>query len=236
MENSTQNWFYDEFIQVGKDYTDSKEVELYETTHSTFRDIQQESIELLDKLKPKAEDVLVDFGCGTGVFVLEAAARCAKVYAVDVSRAMLDYAREKVQKAGINNIEFCHSGFLNVAIENGTVNFITSTFSFHHLPDFWKGIALNRMNKMLVTGGKLYLKDVVVTDENALDHIQLMINHQAKVGGDFMKEDAEKHFQEEFSTYDWVMEGLLSRAGFQIDDKDAQEGVLCSYLCTKIGV
>ncbi len=45
------NWKYNEFIQVGKDYSQESEVEVYEATHSTFRDIKQESIELLDRLK-----------------------------------------------------------------------------------------------------------------------------------------------------------------------------------------
>jgi hypothetical protein len=31
----------------------------------------------------------------------------------------------------------------------------------HHLPDFWKQVTLLRMNRMLKTGGLLYIFDVV---------------------------------------------------------------------------
>lgn len=50
---------------------------------------------------------------------------------------------------------------------------------------------------------------------------------------DFLQDDAEMHFREEYSTYDWVMDGLLTRAGFAIDDKQLQDGVLGIYLCSR---
>jgi hypothetical protein len=32
---------------------------------------------------------------------------------------------------------------------------------------------------------------------------------------------------------DWIMEGLLQRAGFGIETKTIQQGVIATYLCTK---
>ncbi len=56
-----------------------------------------------------------------------------------------------------------------------------------------------------------------------------------KTGGDFLREDAEGHFRDEHSTYDWVVDGLLTRAGFTIISKEMNQGVLATYLCTKCG-
>ena len=56
---------------------------------------------------PNANDMVIDMGCGTGAFALYAAKKCRKIYAVDVSKAMLEYIRQKSQKAGLNNIDFC---------------------------------------------------------------------------------------------------------------------------------
>jgi len=36
-----------------------------------------------------------------------------------------------------------------------------------------------------------------------------------------MRKEAARHAAREFSTYDWIMDGLLERAGFVIDEKQA---------------
>ena len=226
-------WQYDEFNQVGKDYSLPEEVEMYDARHSDFRDLDQESNAVLDILSPGKDQVMIDYGSGSGTFAIQASLRCARVYAVDVSKAMLDCARSKAEKAGITNIEFCHNGFLNFILAGPQVDFITTTLSFHHLPDFWKGIALKRMQQMLKPGGQLFIHDVIIEEHQALENIAALIEKLAKAGGNFLREDSEAHFKEEFSTYDWVMDGLLSRAGFEIKSKTIDDGVLGRYYCTK---
>ena len=44
---------------------------------------------------------------------------------------------------------------------------------------------------------------------------------------------SETHVREEYSTCRWIMEGLLERAGFQIDDVNYSNEFLAGYLCTK---
>lgn len=226
-------WQYREFMQVGKDYSQASEAEMYDSRHSEFRDIVAENNAVLDMLNPGENDVLIDFGAGTGTFATQAALRCDKVYIVDVSQAMIDCAKEKALKYGVSNIEFCCSGFLNFQYDSSGVDFITTTFAFHHLPDFWKGIALKRMHRMLKAGGQLFIHDVILEERNAMENITTLIEKLATAGGDFLKEDAEAHFREEFSTYDWVMDGLLSKSGFEIKSKNIQDGVMGTYYCHK---
>ena len=228
------SWLYNEFTQVGKDYADQKEVDVYEKTHSQFRDLQKEASDLIRLIRLNKDDVLADFGCGTGVFAVEASKVCKKVYAVDVSENMLKSAKEKAERAGAKNIEFHHSGFLNFDIKDSTLDIVTSTFSFHHLPDFWKFLALERIYKMMKGSGGLYIKDVILQQDNAITNIEAMIESQEELGGDFLREDAEQHFREEYSTYDWVMDGLLERAGFKILERHFDKGVIGMYLCVKI--
>ncbi|WPR75991.1 hypothetical protein [Algoriphagus sp. NG3] len=45
------SWRYNEFKQVGKDYSSEEEVNVYESSHADFRDIKQESVDLIEKLK-----------------------------------------------------------------------------------------------------------------------------------------------------------------------------------------
>ena len=226
-------WQYDEFKQVGKDYGDQAEVENYDSSHADFRDMEAESNRILAALAVESSDVVIDFGSGTGAFAIQAARRCSRVYSVDVSQAMLDYAQAKAKQSGISNIVFCHAGFLTYDHADEKVDAICATFAFHHLPDLWKGVALNRLHGMLKPQGKLYIRDVIVEHKDALENIDALIEKQSAAGGDFLREDAEQHFREEYSTYDWIMDGLLVRAGFTVKTKKIQDGILGTYLCTK---
>lgn len=226
-------WQFNEFKQVGKDYSTSIEVEMYDSSHSDFRDIEKESNAVLDTLGIGENDVIIDFGSGTGTFAIQAALRCATVYAVDVSQAMIDYAKIKADKAGTSNIEFCHSGFLAFEYDGLAADFITTTFALHHLSDFWKGIALKRMYHMLKPEGQLFIHDAILEEHHAIENIAALIEKLAVAGGDLLQQDAEGHFREEFSTYDWIMDGLLSRAGFVIKSKKIQDGVIGTYYCIK---
>jgi len=227
------SWQYDEFKQVGTDYGSKAEVEIYDASHAEFRDMEGESIKVLASLEIKGSDALIDFGSGTGTFAIQAARRCAKVYAVDVSQAMIECAAAKANKAGTTNIEFHHAGFLTYEHNDSPVDAVVTTFAFHHLPDFWKGIALKRINGMLKPGGQLYIHDVIMKETNALENIAALIDKLATAGGKLLREDTERHFKDEYSTYDWVVDGLLSRAGFTIKSKRIDDGVLGTYICTK---
>lgn len=227
------SWQYDEFKQVGTDYGSKAEVDIYDASHADFRNIEAESIKVLDALEIKEGDRLIDFGSGTGTFAIQAARRCARVYAVDVSQAMLDCAAAKAVTAGLANIEFHLAGFLTYEHAAVPVDAVVTTFAFHHLPDFWKGIALKRIKGMLKPGGQLYLHDVIMEESSALENVAAFIDKMAAVGGTPLREDCERHFRDEFSTYDWVMDGLLTRAGFTIRSKHVEEGVLGTYLCAR---
>ncbi len=45
--------------------------------------------------------------------------------------------------------------------------------------------------------------------------------------------DAETAVREEYSTQGQIMEGLLERAGFHIDNKEYSEGFMAVYVCTR---
>jgi len=226
-------WQFDEFKPVGRDYGSQSEVDVYDSSHADFRDIVAESHHVLDTLGIKPGDTVIDFGSGTGTFAVEAAKREAKVHAVDVSQAMLARAKAKANQEGVSGIEFHHAGFLTYEHPEDSVDAVVTIYAFHHLPDFWKGIALKRIHRMLKPGGVFYLHDVVIQEPSALDNIARFVDNQEKAGGDFLREDAEGHFRDEFSTYDWVIDEMLSRAGFSVTSKHMEDGVLGTYLCIK---
>jgi hypothetical protein len=87
---------------------------------------------------------------------------------------------------------------------------------------------------LLKDGGKLLLVDVVFSEENYLTNITNWIAQFKNLGDKELVEDVEIHVREEYSTFTWILEGLLGKSGFRIDSTDYDEGVLARYLCTKI--
>jgi len=227
------SWQYNEMKQIGKDYGSLAEVEAYDARHGKFRNVEKENNDILESLRVEAGHVIIEFGPGTGAFVRQASRRCAHVYAVDVSQTMLEYAKKKAAEAGITNITYCHGGFLTYAHTAEPVDAIVTNTAFHHLPDFWKGIALQRMNGMLKTGGQFYLSDVIFEQKNVRPNIEQFMAKLERAAGPDIRKDVEAHIRQEYSTYDWILDGLLERAGFQIVSKTMHEGVLGRYLCRK---
>jgi SAM-dependent methyltransferase len=102
----------------------------------------------LDALRTRglsADSTLVDLGAGTGTFTVAAAAVCRRVIAVDVSPAMLEAIRSKAAAAGAANVECVQAGFLSYEHEGTAPDVVYTRHAFHHLPDFWKGVALARV-------------------------------------------------------------------------------------------
>ncbi len=66
-----------------------------------------------------------------------------------------------------------------------------------------------------------------------MENIKAFIDQQAVAGGDFLKNDAERHFQQEHSTYDWIQDGLLSRTGFKIVSKTIHDDIIGKYHCLR---
>ena len=227
-------WQYDEMKHVGKDYNNISEVEAYDVRHSKFRDVKKENELILNTLSVQKHDVIIEFGAETGSFAIQAARSCSKIYAVDVSQAMLDYAKNKAISNETTNIVFCHGGFLTYSHDEGPVDIIVTSTALHHLPDIWKAVALRRMNCMLKKGGKLFLSDVVFSYDNYEENITRWLARLEDIAGREIARDVEMHIKKEYSTFTWIMEGLLDKAGFEIDNVTYHEGVLAKYVCTKI--
>jgi ubiquinone/menaquinone biosynthesis C-methylase UbiE len=228
-----QEWLYNEFQQTGKDYASQEEVNVYDPSHNDFREITKEIEEAALWLQTDKNSKLLDIGCGTGNFSIYFANLCEKVYAIDVSETMLKFAQNKAKSYSADNITFSHTGYLNFELPNNHVDGVISSLSLHHLPDYWKSVALEKIFAVLKPGGRFYLYDVVIPDQEGKEVIQGFIDRQEKRGGDFMKEDTEIHFREEYSTFDWIMKQLLNNVGFVIKKDDFSDGVLKKYLCEK---
>ena len=93
-------WAYDEMKQTGVDYLSMEQVQRYDDMHQRFRDYEKDSDTIVKLLELDSKSAVIDMGAGTGAFALHAGKHCRKVYAVDVSLAMLERCWEKVKRWG----------------------------------------------------------------------------------------------------------------------------------------
>jgi SAM-dependent methyltransferase len=185
-----------------------------------------------------ADGTLIDFGAGTGVLALTAAPYCRRVVAVDVSPAMVGAIRERASAAGVTNVEAVQAGFLNYSHEGGPADAVYTRNALHHLPDFWKVVALQRIANVLVDGGVLRLRDLVFSfppedaEAGVGDWIASHASDDPATG--WTTAELEAHLRDEHSTFTWLLEPMLDRAGFQIVDAQyAPVGAYAAYTCVK---
>ncbi len=228
-------WRYDEMKSCGVDFDNFFVARSYDKYHQTFRDYRREAEQIVAVLGLDSSASVLDMGCGTGAFAIHAAPYYRKVYAVDIARAMLGRARRQAKKAGLTNIEFRRGGFLTYQHTDEPIDAIVSVAALHHLPDFWKLVGLHRLTSMLKPNGRLYLFDVVFSFDvgHCGPSIERFVEKMSVPTTPDGRRAAETHVRQEYSTCSWIMEGLLDRAGFQIDDADYKDDFLAAYLCTR---
>jgi putative AdoMet-dependent methyltransferase len=228
----TPDWYWDEFQHAGTDYSDAEEVRRYDQRMSQFRDVDAENREAIESLQLQSNDLLLEIGCGTGRLARSASKCCRQVIAYDVSASMIDFACQEATREELSNVKFLRGGFLSRPELEGLVDAVVSRIALHHLPDFWKAVAVARVFEDLKSGGLFHLTDVVFSFplENHEERLQSWI--------DGMPPDtsplAVGHVQGEYSTQAWVMEGILERAGFSVESVEySDDGMLATFIARK---
>jgi len=231
---SKPEWYYDDVRQLGTDFTNAEQVTAYDRNQA--RDPAADRA-LAASLRIGPDHTLLDLGCGTGQFAREAAKLAREVIAVDVSPVMLDFARDRAGEEKLDNIRFIHAGFLSYEHGGPPVDVVVTKSAFHHLPDFWKAVALSRMHGWLKPGGLLFLQDVVFSfpDPDYRRGIEDWIARMASPPGEgFTASDFATHVREEHSTFRWILEGLIERAGFRIIACKSADEAYAEFRCLRI--
>jgi len=176
---------------------------------------------------------VADIGCGNGVLACEAALLGAEVDAIDISPAMLAlaaiYARDRKARVRTQS-----AGLLSFAYAPNSYDLIVSEFTLHHLPDFWKAVALSRIFAALKPGGHFYLRDIVFvsmpdgTERDVLEWADFNIKNH-----DFSRDSVVTHMRDEYSTFGWVIERMLTETGFTLVSSDYHAPMHATYLLRK---
>jgi ubiquinone/menaquinone biosynthesis C-methylase UbiE len=218
--SSLPTWLLDELRTAGRENLDAGHVALYDEKEDAGAPAE---VRRLVRLGLGLHSTVVDLGAGTGQFTLAVARACASVVAVDISPLMLARLATKADAAGCTNVEVVQAGFLSYEHDGPPVDFVYSRWALHHLPDSWKVMALDRLRNILRPGGVLRLSDIVYSFEPSEigDQVQSWrsaLPIEATTQGEWVRADIDEHVRDEHSTFTWLLEPMMERSGFRIEE------------------
>jgi ubiquinone/menaquinone biosynthesis C-methylase UbiE len=232
--NMTKPWMIDELAHAGPEHLDPGFIAGYDRKQG-YPDATEDLAMLLEHGLDRTS-TLVDLGAGTGRLALAAAPHVRRVVAVDVSPAMQSLLHDRAAKAGLPNIECVQAGFLSYEHTGPPADAVYTRNALHHLPDFWKAVALDRMARLLRPGGVLRLHDLVF-DFQPAEAEKVLDRWLDDAAGDpsrsYTRQDFAEHIRTEFSTFRWLLEPMLAAAGFEIADAKYQGRLYGAYTCVK---
>jgi MoaA/NifB/PqqE/SkfB family radical SAM enzyme/2-polyprenyl-3-methyl-5-hydroxy-6-metoxy-1,4-benzoquinol methylase len=134
--------------------------------------------------EPTPGETLVDLGSGSGFECFVAArqvGRAGKVYGIDMTREMLDLARESkgsvVEELGYDNLEFRQGYLEEIPLPDQHADVVISNCVINLSPD--KRTTFHEIYRVLKPGGRLVVSDIV-TDQQ----IPLAIKNNQKFRGE----------------------------------------------------
>ena len=225
---STAGWYPVEREHAGPEHLEADYVAGYDA--KTGLDLE-DALGLLRRQGLRADTTLLDLGCGTGLLAAAAASEVGRVVGVDSSPAMLEVARSRS-----DTVEWVEAGFLTYEHEGAPPQLVHSRHALHHLPDFWKGVALARIHDLLAPGGALVLRDLVYDFEPADADRRIeewLAGAPPTPAQGWTRAELETHVRDEHSTFTWVHESLLEHAGFEIVERDVRGGIYATYVCRR---
>jgi len=160
--------------------------------------------ETLDRTRKhlSASDHVLEVGCGTGSTALLLAPSAAQITATDISRRMVEIAREKASTQGVANVRFEQATLFDEGLQAGSFDVVLG-FNFLHLLEDLPG-ALRRVHELLKPGGRFVSKTVCLGQQSRLWAIPLALMRRLRLAPFVRILDAGE------------LDGIVADAGFEI--------------------
>jgi len=192
-------------------------------------------------LRPGAR--MLDLGCGAGNFTLRIAGaageRVAESHLLDLSRPMLERARERLLAAGHAEPHLYQTDLLSASFPEAHFDLIVAGAVLHHLRDDaqWETF-FSRLGRWLRPGGHLYVWDMVWFDDPATQEImwQRYAAYLDALGGDAYRQKVFAYIEREDTPRSLPYQiGLLQRSGFDRWEVLHRNSVFACYTAQRAG-
>ncbi len=101
------------------------------------------------------EDRVLDFGCGSGVFLVRLAKVCQSIVGVDISKPLVDIATGAIQDLRLDNARALNVKPGALGFDSGSFDRVLMVDVIHHLEDV--DAVLGEAHRVLKPGGKLVI-------------------------------------------------------------------------------
>ena len=187
----------------------------------------------------RAQDKLLDLGCGAGNFTLRVLQDTPGLdcHLVDLSRPMLDRAGQRVRAGGAASVTTHQSDLRALAFAGGSFNVILAGAVLHHLRDDadWAS-AFRQFYHWLKPGGRLYVADLITFDIPEVQEIMWRRygDYLASIGGPAYRETVFAYIEKEDSPRSLPFQlNLLKTVGFSEFDVLHRNSVFACYVGKK---
>lgn len=195
------------------------------------------AVDALGKFKPQE---ILDIATGTGDFALLLAERIKpkQIIGADISEGMMAVGREKVEKAGLQDIiSFQKEDCMKLSFPDETFDAVTSAYGVRNFEDLDAG--LREMQRVLRPGGHLLIVELTPPPRFPMKQLFWLYAHVVMpLIGRIVSHDKSAYTylpasMEAFPQAE-QMEGILQRAGFsRVEWKRFTFGISTMYLAEK---
>jgi ubiquinone/menaquinone biosynthesis C-methylase UbiE len=227
-------WTIDETAHAGADHLDPAVVAVYDQKQG--HPDPEPDLSAFAGHGLTRTSTIVDLGSGTGQFALAAARRFGHITAVDVSPVMLALLADRASANGLTNLDCVHGGFLSYEHVGPPADGVYTRNALHHLPDFWKALALERIAGIMRSGAVLRIRDLIYDCrpsevDDVFDRWFAQAVDQPALG--YTRADLMEHIRTEHSTFRWLLEPMIAAAGLEIETAEFDQSVYGAYTCIK---
>jgi ubiquinone/menaquinone biosynthesis C-methylase UbiE len=113
---------------------------------------------LLEALQPRADEIVLEVGPGTGYYTLSVARAVARLHVFDLQREMLDHTLRRAAAAGIDNLEPRQGDARNLPYPDESFDAACLVAVLGEIPD--QDAALRELRRVLRPGGRLVVGEL----------------------------------------------------------------------------
>ncbi len=194
----------------------------------------------IDRLKPFAPQRMLDIATGTGDFALMAACtlKPQKLIGADISEGMMQVGREKVRKAGLQDIiSFEQQDCLHLSYADNSFDAVTAAYGIRNFAQLDQ--CLCELHRVIRPGGHLLIVELATPPHFPMKQLFWLYAHIVMpLAGRLISGDAKAYSylpatMEAFPQGE-VMDGILRRTGFSdVYWKRFTFGICTMYLARK---